>query len=68
MADHGKHMMPNGKMMDDKDMMQMMVSKKMKKMMGEYKSSGKIGNASPKNIAKARKQALAIAYKKVGEK
>lgn len=37
-------------------------------MIRAYKTTGKIGNSSPKSLAKARKQALADAFEKRGGK
>lgn len=45
------------------------ISGNIKEILDSYKSSGKIGTSSPKNMAEARRQAAAIAYKKFrGEK
>ena len=44
------------------------VSSNIKELMDTYKSSGKIGNVTPKNKKHAAKVAAAIAYKKAREK
>lgn len=43
------------------------VSKNIGELVTSYKKTGKIGNASPETMAKARKQALAIAFNKAGK-
>lgn len=43
------------------------VSNNIRELLHKYKSSGKIGTSAPKNMAAARRQAAAIAYRKKRE-
>lgn len=44
------------------------VSSKIKKVLHDYKKSGKIGTSRPKSMARAKAQAAAIAYKEARKK
>lgn len=43
------------------------ISKNVRELIHTYKTKGKIGNASPESLAKARKIALAAAFSKAGK-
>lgn len=43
------------------------ISKNIGTLVGDFKSTGKIGTSKPASIAKATKQAAAIAYDKAGK-
>jgi hypothetical protein len=43
------------------------ISRNIATSMREYKKKGRIGKSKPKSAAKARKQAVAIAYAKAGK-
>ena len=43
------------------------IRQNIEELLSSYKSSGKIGTSSPKNMEEARQQAVAIAYQKARE-
>ncbi|OGS27450.1 MAG: hypothetical protein A2297_04340 [Elusimicrobia bacterium RIFOXYB2_FULL_48_7] len=44
------------------------ISENIKELMDSYKKTGKIGNSTPVNLAKANRQAVAIAYSAANKK
>lgn len=50
-----------------KGMGKKVISENIGELVNKFKATGKIGKATPANLAKARSQALAIAFNKAGK-